>query len=248
MAIQGKTAMISGAARGIGKAIALELAGQGANISFSYLKSEPEARKLEQELAGLGIKAKGFQVDITDFVKVQQWAEQTKEVFGGLDIVVNNAGIIRDKALALMAPEDWQDIIHTNLEGTINLSRAAILTMLKQKSGDIVNITSVTGIAGMSRQTNYAASKAGIIGFTKSLALEVAAYNIRVNAVAPGFIETDMLSGLNENYLKKVLERIPLGRLGKAQEVAKVVKFLLSEAASYLTGQTIVIDGGLVMA
>lgn len=245
MPIKGKTAVISGAARGIGRAVALELAREGASISFNYSKSEAEAKALEKELEALGVKAKAFKVDIKDYAAVKPWVDQTREIFGSLDIIVNNAGIIRDRALALMEPLDWQEVIDTNLGGAINLSRAAIVTFVKQKSGDIVNITSITGIIGMPRQTNYAASKAGIIGFTKSLAKEVARYNIRVNAVAPGFIETDMLGGLKEEHKEMMRQHIPLARLGKPEEVARVVKFLLSDAANYITGQTIVIDGGL---
>ncbi|MCK9595547.1 MAG: SDR family NAD(P)-dependent oxidoreductase, partial [Candidatus Omnitrophica bacterium] len=198
-----KTAIISGATRGIGKAIALELAKTGVNISFNFIKSTEEARILEKEISNYGVKAQSFQVDIKDYKAVSEWVENTREAFGNLDIVVNNAGIIRDKALALMAEEDWQDVINTNLIGTINLSKAAIITFLKQKSGNIVNITSVSGIVGLPRQTNYAASKAGIIGFTRSLAREVGPYNVRVNAVAPGFIETEMLQSMNEAQLAK---------------------------------------------
>lgn len=243
--LKNKIAIISGASRGIGRAIALELAKEGCHISFSYLKSAVEAKKLEEEIKKLGSKVKPFQVDIKDFAAVTDWVNKTKEVFGGLDIVINNAGIIKDKALALMAPEDWLEVINTNLIGTINLSRAAIITLVKQKAGNIVNITSVSGITGLPRQTNYSASKAGIIGFTKALAKEVAAYNIRVNAIAPGFIETEMLGDLKEDFKNKLLEKIPLARLGKAEEVAKVVKFLVSDRAGYITGQTIVLDGGL---
>ena len=248
MFLKGKTAIVSGAARGIGRAIALELARQGANISFNYSKSQSEAAELEKELQALGVKAQAFKADIKDYVVVKAWVDKTKELFGSLDIVVNNAGTIRDKALALMEPADWQDVINTNLGGTMNLTRAAIITLVKQKSGNIVNITSVTGIIGLPRQTNYAASKAGIIGFTKALAKEVAAYNIRVNAVAPGFIETDILKDLKESYRNEVIQHIPLGRMGKSEEVARVVKFLVSEAAHYITGQTIIIDGGMGIA
>jgi len=247
MSIKGKTAVISGAAKGIGRAVCLELAREGANISFSFLKSEKEAQGLEKEIEALGARVKSFQVDIKDYVAVKSWVDKTKELFGSLDILVSNAGIIKDKALALMEPGDWQEVINTNLDGTINLNRAAIVTFVKQKSGNIVNITSVAGIVGRPRQTNYAASKAGIIGFTKSLAREVAAYNIRVNAVAPGFIETDMLKDLKEEYRNQIINRIPLGRLGKAEEVAKVVKFLVSDASNYITGQTIIIDGGMAI-
>jgi 3-oxoacyl-[acyl-carrier protein] reductase len=243
--LKNKIAIISGASRGIGRAIALELAKEGAYISFGYLKNATEAKKLEEEIKNLGSKAKAFQVEIKDFTAVTEWVDETKEIFGGLDIVISNAGVIKDKALALMIPEDWLEVINTNLIGTINLSRAAIITLIKQKEGNIINITSVSGISGLPRQSNYSASKAGIIGFTKSLAKEVASYNIRVNAVAPGFIETDMLADLKEALKNKMLEKIPLARLGKAEEVARVVKFLVSDRAGYITGQTIVIDGGL---
>ena len=248
MLLKGKTVIISGAARGIGRAIALELAGAGANISFNYSKSQSQAEQLEGELKALGVKAQASRVDIKDYDAVKAWVDKTKEIFGSLDIVVNNAGIIRDRALALMEPADWQDVINTNLGGTINLTRAAIVTLVKQKSGSIINISSVTGLTGMPRQTNYAASKAGIIGFTKALAKEVAAYNIRVNAVAPGFIETDILKDLKEAYRQQIIEHIPLGRMGKSEEVARVVKFLVSDAGNYITGQTIIIDGGMSLA
>jgi 3-oxoacyl-[acyl-carrier protein] reductase len=245
MLLKNKVVIISGASRGIGKAIALELAKEGANISFSYLKNATEATKLEEEINKLGSKAKAFQVDIKDFAAVTEWVNKTKEIFNGLDIVINNAGIIRDKALALMAQEDWLEVINTNLIGTINLSRAAVITLIKQKEGNIVNITSISGIIGLPRQTNYSASKAGIIGFTKSLAKEVAPYNIRVNAVAPGFIETEMLGELKEDVKNKMIAKIPLARFGKSEEVAKAVKFLVSDRAGYITGQTLVLDGGL---
>lgn len=243
--LKDKVALISGATRGIGKAIALELAEAGVHVSFNYAKSVTEAKELEQRLRGLGVKAQSFQADIKDFSAVQDWVNRSREAFGGIDIVVNNAGIIRDKALAMMAPEDWLEVINTNLIGTINLSRAAIITMVKQKSGAIVNVSSVTGLIGMPRQTNYAASKAGMIGFTKALAKEVAGYGIRVNAVAPGFIETDMVSQLKEDYKEKVCARIPLGRFGRPEDVARTVKFLVSDLAGYITGQVIVMDGGL---
>jgi len=248
MILKNKVAIISGASRGIGRAIAIELAKEGANISFSFLKSQKEAEALEQEIKKFGVKAKAFAVDIKDYPAVERWVNETREIFGGLDIVINNAGIIKDKALALMEPAEWREVLNTNLDGVFNLTRASIISLIKQKKGNIINITSISGITGASRQTNYAASKAGIIGFTKSLAKEVAGYGIRVNAVAPGFIETDMLSDLKEDYKDKILKRIPLARLGTAQEVAKVVKFLASEQADYITGQTIVVDGGMSLA
>lgn len=246
--LKDKTVIISGATRGIGRAIALILAKEGANVSFNFLKSREEAVSLENEIKSFGVKAMLFQVDIKDFAAVTAWVEKTKEAFAGLDIVVNNAGIIKDKALALMELNDWNDVINTNLGGTFNLTRASIVTLLKQKSGNIINITSVSGIVGLPRQTNYAASKAGIIGLTRALAREAAPYNVKVNAVAPGFIETEMLKDLREDFKNKVIARIPLGRMGKADEVAEVVKFLVSGAADYLTGQTIVIDGGMSVA
>jgi len=245
MVLKNKTVIISGATRGIGRAIAFELAGEGANISFNYLKSDIEAMALEREIKDLGVNAKSYQVDIKDYNAVKSWVDDTKELFGGIDIVVNNAGIIKDKALALMEPNDWREVINTNLDGTFNLSRAAIVTLIKQKSGVIINIASVSGIVGIPRQTNYSASKAGIIGFTKSLAREIAPYNIRVNAVAPGFIETDMLNDLKEEYKQQILKQIPLMRLGRPEEVAKAVKFLVSDDAGYITGHTVVIDGGI---
>jgi 3-oxoacyl-[acyl-carrier protein] reductase len=248
MTLKDKTAIISGATRGIGRAIAIELAKEGANISFNYTKSKDEAASLEKELGDLGVKARSFQTDIQNFAAVTKWVTDTRETFDSIDIVVCNAGIIRDKALALMQEQDWLDVINTNLLGTINLCKASVVTLLKQKAGAIVTISSVTGITGMPRQTNYAASKAGIIGFSKALAQEVAAYNIRVNVVAPGFIETDMVKDLKDDYKAKMLSHIPLGRFGTTEEVARVVKFLVSDRSQYITGQTIVVDGGLTMA
>ena len=248
MTLKDKIAIISGASRGIGRAIALELAKEGCHISFSYRSNVTEAKKLEEEIAKLGRKAKAYCVDIKDYERVIEWVKQTKEYFQGLDIVINNAGIIKDKALMGMEKADWQEVIETNLTGTYNLSHAAIIGLLKQKSGSIINISSVSGVIGLPRQTNYSASKAGVIGFTKALAKEVAPYNIRVNAIAAGFIETDMTKDLKETLKTKMLAQIPLARFGKAEEVALAVKFLASEAANYITGEVIVIDGGLSMA
>ncbi len=246
--LKDKIALISGGSRGIGRSIALELAKTGCHISFSYRKNELEAKKLEEEIARLGQKAQAFCVDIKDYAAVIDWVNQTKEHFQGLDIVINNAGIIKDKALMFMEKEDWQEVIDTNLTGVYNLSRAVIIGLMKQKKGNIINISSVSGIIGLPRQANYSASKAGMIGFTKALAREVAAYNIRVNSVAAGFIETDMTHELKENFKSKMLTRIPLARFGKPEEVAKVVKFLAGEESNYITGQVIVIDGGLSIA
>lgn len=240
-----KTVVVSGASRGIGYAIAVELARAGANISFNYLKSKTRATELETKIKDLGGKVKSFQVDITNYDAVKSWVDETRELFGGIDIVVNNAGIIKDKALALMDADDWRNVIKTNLDGTFNLTKAAIISLIKQKSGVIINISSVSGMIGIPRQTNYSASKAGIIGFTKSLSREVGPYNIRVNAVAPGFIETDMLKDLTAEYREQMIKQIPLSRLGKVEEIAKLVKFLVSDDAGYITGQTFIIDGGM---
>lgn len=247
MGLKNKIAIVSGASRGIGRAIAIELAREGVSISFNYSKSKKEADELEKEIKEIGSKVKGSQVNIADFDAVANWVKETKEYFNGLDIVVNNAGIIKDMALMFMQKEDWQKVIDTNLTGIYNLTHAAITGFMKQAGGNIVNITSVSGIIGLPRQTNYAASKAGIIGFTRALAREVAGYNIRVNAVAAGFIETDMTRELKESYKNEMLKQIPLGKFGKPREVAKVVRFLLSDAANYITGQTIIVDGGLAM-
>jgi len=245
--LKNKTAVISGGTRGIGRAIALRLAKLGANISFNYLKSKDAAKSLEGEISSFGVKAKAYQADIKDNAAVSAWVKNIKEYFGSIDILINNAGIINDKALALMTEPDWKGIIDTNLGGIFNLTHAVILDFIKQKSGDVVNITSISGIVGTPRQTNYAATKAGIIGFTKSLAKEVGSYNIRVNAIAPGFIETDMVKGLKDNYREEQLRQIPLGRFGKAEEVAQVAEFLLSDEAKYITGQVLVMDGGMTM-
>jgi 3-oxoacyl-[acyl-carrier protein] reductase len=245
MLFKDKVAIVTGGSRGIGRALVLMLAQEGADVAFTYAKSVQEAESLSSEIKKLGRKVLALQMDVADFDKAKELVEKVKEGLGSLDILVNNAGIIRDKALMMMTKDDWREVIDTNLNGTFNVTRNAIVTFLKQKSGSIVNITSVSGVAGMSRQTNYAASKAGIIGFTKSLAKEVAPYNIRVNAVAPGFIETDMISGLKDEFKEGLKKKIPLSRLGRVEDVSAAVKFLLSDAANFITGQTIIVDGGL---
>lgn len=245
MLFKDKTAIVTGASRGIGREIALMLANEGADVAFTYLKSTQEADSLVKEIEAAGRKALGLKIDMRDFEKTKELIEKTQGAFGKLDILVNNAGITKDAALMMMKKDDWQEVIDTDLSGVFNVTRNSIITFLKQKSGNIVNITSITGIIGMARQTNYAAAKAGVIGFTRALAKEVAPYNIRVNAVAPGFIDTDMVSGLKEEYKIKMKENIPLAKFGTCKDVANVVKFILSDAASFITGQVIVVDGGL---
>ncbi|MCK5450746.1 MAG: 3-oxoacyl-[acyl-carrier-protein] reductase [Candidatus Omnitrophica bacterium] len=245
MLLSNKVAIITGGTRGIGKAIATEFAAQGADIVFSYLRNEDKAKEFEKEIKKAGRRVLSFKQDVQDFDAVKKMIEEVKAQFGRLDIVVNNAGILRDKALMFMKKEDWDDVISTNLTGAFNFTRAAIVTLLKQKSGNIINLTSVAGIKGIARQVNYSASKAGLIGFTKALAREVGPYNVRVNAIAPGYTETDMVTGIKEKHKEEILKGIPLARFGKAEEVAKTAVFLASEESRYITGEIITIDGGL---
>lgn len=247
MLLKDKVAIVSGGSRGIGKACVLELARHGAHVAFNYLKSKDKALEVKKELEAGGKRALVFHSDIKDLEACKHMVEETKKAFGRLDIVVNNAGILRDKALMLMEPDDWNIVLSTNLSGAFNLAKAAIVTFMKEKKGNIINITSVAGLMGAPRQVNYSASKAGLIGLTKSLAREVAGYNVRVNAVAPGYIETDMLDTLKEDYRKNMLKKIPLERFGASEEVAKVVVFLASDDSSYITGQVIPVDGGLAI-
>lgn len=240
-----KVALVTGASRGIGRAIVRVICEAGADCAFTYSRDRVSAQSLAEEVMGIGRKALPFQLDARDFEGAKTLIEEVKKEFGKLDILVNNAGITRDKSLMMMSKEDWSDVIDTNLTGVFNATRACIITFLKQKSGNIVNISSVSGVHPLPGQVNYAAAKAGVIGFTKSLAKEVAPYNIRVNAVAPGFIDTEMTAALGEKNREKFLSMIPLGRFGTPDEVAKVVLFLLGSESGYITGQTIQLDGGL---
>ena len=242
-----KTAIVTGGTRGIGKAIVLELAKSGCNVAFNYSKSDDLANELVKEIEALGVKAMAKKADVADFDSAKDMIKEVKDEFGQIDYLVNNAGITRDKLLALMKENDWDDVININLKSVYNFSKAVIMTMIKQKNGKILNITSVSGIAGVAGQTNYSASKAGMIGFTKALAKEVGKAKINVNAIACGFIETDMTSELPEEYKQKMTDMTALKRFGTTDDVAKVAKFLLSDDANYVTGQVLSLDGGLAL-
>ncbi len=238
----GKTAIVTGGSRGIGRAIVQSLARENANVVFTYAQN----KSMADEVAN-GDSIIGFQADVTSLEQAKELVKTVKEKFGRVDILVNNAGITRDKLLAMMSEKDWDDVIDTNLKGVYTMTKAAVGAMLRQRSGSILNVTSISGIVGMPGQVNYSSSKAGMIGFTKALAKEIAKAGITVNALALGFVETDMTSVLNEEFRKKILDQIPLARFGKAEEMAEIALFLLSPKAGYITGQVIQADGGLAI-
>lgn len=244
----GKSAIVTGGTRGIGKAIVTELARRGANVAFNYARSADEAEKLKAELEAAGVKAFAAQCDVANTEAAAEFVKAATGEFGTVDFLVNNAGITRDTLILRMKEDDWDAVMDTNLKGAFNFSKAVLRPMMKNADGgSILNIASISGVVGMLGQTNYSASKAGMIGFTKALAKEIASRKITVNALALGLIETEMASEMNAEYREKILAQIPLGRLGNVQEVAEIACFLLSDSARYITGQVIQPDGGLAM-
>lgn len=245
--LDGKVALITGASRGIGKGIAATFVRHGATVAFSYRSSDDKAKALEEELAAQGGTVKGFRSDAAKFDEAQQLVDAVVNEFGTIDILVNNAGITRDNLLMRMSEEQWDEIMEVNLKSCFNLTKAVMRTMLKARSGSIINMSSVVGVKGNAGQSNYAASKAGIIGFSKSVAAELGSRNIRCNAIAPGFIETEMTDALDDKVVQEWREAIPLKRGGSTKDVANLALFLGSDMSAYITGQVINVDGGMLM-
>ena len=243
--LEGKVALVTGATRGIGRAIALRFAEQGANVAFTYLSSVAAAESLVTEIESLGVRAIGFASNAADFADAHKVVEQTIAEFGALDILVNNAGQTKDTLMLRMSEEQWDSIIDTNLKSAFNFIHAAVPVMIRRRSGTIINMSSVVGTNGNAGQCNYAASKAGIIGLTQSIAKEVGSRKVRVNAIAPGFIETDMTDKLNDATKQAIISSVSLGRMGSANEIADVALFLASDMSSYITGEVIKVTGGM---
>ena len=248
MLLEGKVAIVTGASRGIGKAIAQQFIAQGAKVAFTYRSSAEAAAALEQELSAGGGTVKGFQSDAASMTDAERLVGEVVEAFGTVDIVINNAGITDDTLLMRMTEEQWDRVISVNLKSCFNLTKAVMRTMLKARAGSIVNISSVVGVQGNAGQANYAASKAGILGFTKSVALELGSRNIRCNAIAPGFIETEMTAKLDADTVQGWRDAIPLKRGGTPEDVANLCVFLASDMSAYITGQTLNVDGGMITA
>jgi 3-oxoacyl-[acyl-carrier protein] reductase len=246
--LENKTVLITGATRGIGKGIAETFAKQGAHVAFTFSSSVEAATALEKELAANGVKAKGYQSNAADFAAAQELAAAVLEEFGSIDVLINNAGITKDNLLMRISEEDFDKVIEINLKSVFNLTKAVIRPMMKQRSGSIINMSSVVGVQGNAGQTNYAASKAGMLGFTKSVALELGSRNIRCNAIAPGFIETEMTAKLDEKVVDGWRQAIPLKRGGAPEDIANACVFLASDMSAYITGQTLNVDGGMITA
>ena len=244
--LENKVAVITGATRGIGRGIALEFAKQGAHVAFTYSSSAQAAVELENELSALGIKAKGYQSNAADFDQSQKLVDEILEFFGNIDVLINNAGITKDNLLMRMSEQDYDDVINVNLKSVFNMTKAVQRTFLKNRKGSIINMSSVVGVKGNAGQANYAASKAGIIGFSKSVALELGSRNIRCNVIAPGFIETEMTAKLGEEVVKGWTDAIPLKRGGTPEDIANACIFLASDMSAYITGQVINVDGGML--
>ncbi|MFY9307861.1 MAG: 3-oxoacyl-[acyl-carrier-protein] reductase [Bacteroidia bacterium] len=244
--LEGKTALITGASRGIGRGIALKFAEQGANVAFTYLSSVEKGQALEKELEAFGVKAKGYRSDAADFRAAEELVNAVVADFGTVEILVNNAGITRDTLLMRMTEQQWDEVINANLKSIFNLTKAVTKPMLKQRKGSIINMSSVVGVKGNAGQANYAASKAGIIGFTKSVALELGSRNIRSNAIAPGFIETEMTAALDQKVVEGWREGIPMKRGGTPEDIANATVFLASDMSAYITGQVLSVCGGML--
>jgi 3-oxoacyl-[acyl-carrier protein] reductase len=247
LSLEGRIALVTGASRGIGRAIALELARRGAAVAVNYNNSPSAAEEVVNQIVASSGRAQVFQADVSNFKQAQDLIKATIDAFGGFDILVNNAGITRDNLIMMLSEEDWDIVQDTNLKSTFNCSKAAVRHMIRKRFGRIINITSVAGEMGNPGQTNYAASKAGQIGFTKALAREVASRNVTVNAIAAGYIETDIWAKVSEEMRHAILGLIPLGRKGEAEEIAYAVAFLASDQAAYITGQILGVDGGMAM-
>ncbi len=245
--LENKVALVTGASRGIGEAIALKFAEQGASVAFTYLSSVEKANALEEQLVALGVKAKGYKSDAGDFKAAEQLTADVLKDFGTIDICVNNAGISKDNLLLRLTPDQWDDVIQANLKSVYNLTKQVMRPMMKARAGSIINMSSIVGMKGNGGQSAYAASKAGIIGFTKSIAQEIGSRNIRCNAIAPGFVETDMTHYLKDGGAEKWFQKIPLGRFGKPEDIANAALYLASDMSLYVTGQVLSVCGGMNM-